>query len=133
MSLEERAVVMPDDQAFRTALREVLTRSGRSMRQLSAAMGRDPGYIAALLDPTRPSRARPTPADLLAASDATGIPFVELLQAIWGIDAERLARELGVDAGGSAASGLARLTRADRRELADFARFLAARRAPPAS
>jgi hypothetical protein len=95
-------------------------------------MGRDPGYVAALLDPTRPSRARPTPTDLLAASDAIGIPFVELLEALWGIDPERLAAELGVDAGGSAAPGLAGFTRADRRELADFAAFLAARRAPPA-
>jgi hypothetical protein len=61
-----------------------------------------------------------------------GIAFVELLEALWGIDPERLAAELGVDAGGSAVSGLARLTREDRRELADFARFLAARRTPPA-
>ena len=67
------------DDEFRDALRDVLARSGRSMRGLSAAMGRDPGYVAALLDPDRPSRARPTPADLLAASDATGLRFVDLL------------------------------------------------------
>jgi hypothetical protein len=123
-------VVMPDDQAFRTALREVLARSGRSMRQLSAAMGRDPGYIAALLDPTRPSRARPTPADLLAASDATGIPFVELLEALWGVDPARLASELG--ALGSGTAGLlpaADLTVAERAEVADFVAFLVTRRA----
>ncbi len=76
----------PDDEEFRAAVRDVLERSGLSMRALSAAMGRDTGYIAALLDPTRPSRARPTPADLLAASDATGITFVELLESTWGIE-----------------------------------------------
>ena len=69
----------PTDDEFRTSLRVVLARSGLSMRALSAAMGRDAGYVAALLDPSRPSRARPTPTDLLRASDATGIPFVELL------------------------------------------------------
>jgi len=81
----------PDEEQFRAAIREVLDRSGLSMRALSAAMGRDPGYIAALLDPSRPSRARPTPADLLAASDATGITFVELLESLWGIGSTRLA------------------------------------------
>jgi hypothetical protein len=73
----------------------MLLRSGYSMRQLSAAMGRDPGYVAALLDPTRPSRARPTPTDLIAASDVTGIPFVDWLRELWAIDPIRLADELG--------------------------------------
>src|SRR5271157_4439899 len=84
----------PDHEEFRTALRDILERSGLSMRALSAAFGRDPGYVAALLDPSRPSRARPTPADLLRASNATGIPFVELLAALWGIEPQRLADEL---------------------------------------
>lgn len=124
--------MMPDDEAFRAALREVLSRSGRSMRQLSAAMGRDPGYMAALLDPTRPSRARPTPADLLAASDATGIPFVELLRSLWGIDPERLAAELG-GLGVGIASLLGRdrfdtLSDAQRQEVVDFVEFLGTRR-----
>ena len=82
------------DDEFRARLRTILGRSGRSMRQLSAAFGRDPGYVAALLDPTRPSRARPTPADLLAASHSTGIPLVEWLAELWGIDPARLAAEL---------------------------------------
>lgn len=82
------------DEAFRSALRGVLARSGRSMRGLSAAMGRDPGYVGALLDPSRPSRARPTPADLARASDATGLPLVELLEALWAISPGRLATEL---------------------------------------
>ena len=84
----------PDDDEFRARVRDILERSGLSMRALSAAMGRDTGYVAALLDPTRPSRARPTPADLLRTSDATGIAFVELLESLWGIPYTRLAGEL---------------------------------------
>src|SRR5579859_5329643 len=109
------------DEEFRTRIREVLQRSGRSMRGLSAAMGRDPGYIAALLDPTRPSRARPTPADLLRASDASGIPFVELLETLWGIDPARLADELGgLGIAGSGGRRLERLTAVERAAVSDF-------------
>ncbi len=82
------------DDEFRTRLRAMLTRSGRSMRGLSAAFGRDPGYVAALLDPTRKPRARPTPTDLVAASDATGIPLVDLLHELWAIEPGRLADDL---------------------------------------
>jgi transcriptional regulator with XRE-family HTH domain len=110
----------PDEEQFRTVLRTILERSGFSMRALSAAMGRDPGYIAALLDPSRPPRARPTPADLVAASDATGIAFVELLESLWGIDRRRLAGELGE--GSSAA-----LSESERASVADFVAFLASR------
>ena len=118
----------PDDAEFRARLRDVLTRSGLSMRALSASMGRDPGYVAALLDPSRPSRARPTPADLLRASDATGIPFVELLEALWGIERSRLADELGrLGLGGSADAHLAGLPDAERAEVRDFVAFLVAR------
>lgn len=112
---------------FRPRLRAVLARSGLSMRGLSAAMGRDPGYIAAVLDPTRPSRARPTPDDLVAASDATGIPVFELLEALWDVSRTRLAEELRLavpelppDAGGS-------LSDEDRATLRSFAAFLATR------
>lgn len=84
------------DEAFRARLAVVLERSGRSRRQLSAAFGRDPGYVAVLLDPTRPSRARPTPGDLLRASDSLGLRFVELLEWLWNIDPARLASELGI-------------------------------------
>ena len=119
---------MPADDEFRTSLRDVLARSGLSMRALSAALGRDPGYIAALLDPARPSRARPTPADLLRASDATGIPFVELLEALWGIEPARLADELGrLGLGGMTDAGLAGLSDAERAEVSDFADFLVSR------
>jgi hypothetical protein len=98
------------------------------MRALSAALGRDPGYVAALLDPSRPSRARPTPADLLRASDATGIPFVELLEALWGIEPARLVDELGrLGLGGMSDTRLKRLSEAERAEVSDFADFLVSR------
>jgi transcriptional regulator with XRE-family HTH domain len=113
----------------REAIRAVIVRSGLSMRALSVAMGRDPGYVAAYLDPTRPSRARPTPDDLAAASGATGITLVELLEGVWGIDHRRLADEL---ASLGVASGLAAryeaLSAAERAEVTDYIEFLAARR-----
>ena len=119
---------MLDDEAFRTRLQGLLERSGRSQRALSAAFGRDPTYVQALLDPTRPSRARPTPADLVHASDATGIAFVERLELLWDIPPERLAAELaalGVDAASDAV--LAGLDTAERRSVADYVAFLAGR------
>ena len=119
----------PSDDEFRGAIRDVLKRSGLSMRALSAAMGRDPGYIAALLDPTRPSRARPTPADLLAASDATGIALVELIESLWGIERDRLTGELrGLGLVGGLDEPMRRLTRDERALVADFVELLVARR-----
>jgi hypothetical protein len=116
------------DQAFRNALRAIVTRSGRSMRSLSLAMGRDPGYVAALLDPSRPSRARPTPDDLLALSDATSIPLIELLAALWAIPPERLASELDRSVPGDRADERpGRLSASDRRLLVEFEAFLASR------
>ncbi|MGA2514154.1 MAG: hypothetical protein ABSG37_11120, partial [Candidatus Limnocylindrales bacterium] len=68
------------------------------------------------------------PADLLRASDATGIAFVELLESIWGIKGSRLADELGrLGVGASGEGAFDRLTDAQRREVADFADFLASR------
>ena len=117
------------DPEFRARLQEILERSGRSKRQLSAGFGRDPGYVAALLDPTRPSRARPTPADLLAVSDATEIPFVELLERLWEISPERLRRELDqLGIGSTLGEGLAALPAEERASVADFVEFLGARR-----
>jgi transcriptional regulator with XRE-family HTH domain len=118
----------PDDDEFRAAIREVLDRSGLSMRALSAAMGRDPGYIAALLDPSRPSRARPTPADLLAVSDATGIAFVELLESLWGISHDRLSGELRRLGQVGSDEPMRRLTRDERALVVDFVELLVARR-----
>src|SRR4029077_14998317 len=85
--------MQPDDEIFRARLREIVERSGLSLRQASLAMGRDVGYVAAILDPSRPSRARPTPDDLVRLSDATGVPLVDLLEQLWGIDPKRLTRE----------------------------------------
>jgi hypothetical protein len=96
------------------------------MRALSAALGRDPGYVAALLDPSRPSRARPTPADLLRASDATGIPFVELLEALWGIATSRLADDFA-GLGGTSEGQLAALSEEERRSVVVYVAFLAGR------
>jgi hypothetical protein len=115
----------------RAAIRDIIGRSGLSMRGLSGAMGRDADYVAAFLDPRRPARARPTPEDLVAASDATGISLVELLDAVWGIPPGRLADELGASGGGSLAETLARLSPTQRREVIDFARFLATRHDAP--
>jgi transcriptional regulator with XRE-family HTH domain len=80
----------PDDEAFRAEMRRILTQTGLSMRQLSLAMGRDQGYVAAILDPSRPSRARPTPEDLARLAKASGIPLMELLERLWGIDPRQL-------------------------------------------
>lgn len=119
-----------DDEAFRVRLRQLLERTGLSMRGLSAAFGRDPGYVAALLDPSRPSRAWPTPADLLRASDATGIALVELLELLWGVPPIRLAEELTrLGVGPAADPRLAGLDEASRQEVADFVSFLTTRRA----
>jgi hypothetical protein len=92
-------------------------------------MGRDPGYIASLLDPSRPSRARPTPADLLAASDATGISLVELLERTWGIDPERLAGELRGLGNAGPDAPMSRLSADERALVADFVELLLSRRA----
>lgn len=87
-------------------------------------MGRDPGYVAALLDPTRPSRARPTPDDLARATETTGIPFADLLEALWGIDGRALVPGERQDALTSTTSDL---SDADRASVAAFAAFLASR------
>jgi len=102
------------------------------MRALSAAMGRDPGYVAALLDPSRPSRARPTPADLLRASDVTDIAFVDLLESLCGIPLSRLADELArLGVGPTSDPRLAGLTETERASVADYIAFLASRHRQP--
>jgi transcriptional regulator with XRE-family HTH domain len=120
--------VRPTDEEFRARLHDVLERSGLSMRGLSSAMGRDPGYVAAWLDPSRPSRARPTPQDLLRASDATGIEFVDLLESLWGIERARFADELArLGVAGPLDERFATLTAAERSSVADYVDYLAAR------
>ena len=113
------------DDAFREALRALLERTGLSGRGLSSAMGRDPGYVSALLDPARPSRARPTPTDLLRASDATGVALVDLLELLWAIPRDRLATELG---GRRLNPEAADLTIAERALVGDLIEFLERRR-----
>ena len=122
---------MLDDETFRTRLQALLRQTGRSQRALSAAFGRDPTYVQALLDPTRPGRARPTPADLLRCADATGIPFVDLLERLWDIPPERLAGELaGLGRAASSDPAVAHLDPDERRSVADFVAFLASRHRP---
>src|SRR4051794_12752311 len=120
--------MVPPNDAFRSNLRLLVTRSGLSMRAFSAALGRDEGYVASLLDPRRPARARPTPADLLRASDALGIPFVELLELLWEIPRERLIAELAGTRSNDIGSIFGpRLSVADRASLSDYASYLEAR------
>ena len=115
----------PTDDAFRDALRALLGRTRLSARALSSAMGRDPGYVSALLDPARPSRARPTPADLLRASDATGMPLVDLLELLWAIPRERVMAELS---GRTLDAAVAGLTMSERELVGDLITFLERRR-----
>jgi transcriptional regulator with XRE-family HTH domain len=115
----------PPTDEFRAVVRRLLDRSGLSMRQLSAAFGRDPGYVSGLLDPARPGRSRPTPEDLLRASDALGIPFVELLEALWGIPASRILLEaVRLGSSGSNSAVGSRLSDRDRLSLLDYEAFL---------
>jgi transcriptional regulator with XRE-family HTH domain len=125
---------MLDDAAFRSNLAGLLTRTGLSQRALSAAFGRDPGYVQALLDTSRLPRARPTPDDLVRAADATGVPFVELLEQLWGIGAGRLAAELaGLGVGSSPGQRWDELSEEQRAQVEDFVDFLAIRRSRPSS
>jgi hypothetical protein len=121
--------VEPTIEEFRAALRGVVAQSGLSMRQLSLAFGRDATYVSAILDPRRLQRARPTPADLLRASERTGIPFVELLEKLWGIPAERIADEAAEIGARPPLQGvLAELTAAERAEVVTYANYLILKR-----
>ena len=67
-------------------------------------------------------------ASVLAASDATGLRFVDLLEQLWEIDPGRIAQELGgLGVGGPLAASLGVLTDDERASVVDFAAFLAAR------
>jgi hypothetical protein len=80
-----------------------------------------------LIPPGRRGRARRRPISF-RASDATGIPFVELLESLWGIEPSRLADEFGrLGLGASADTRLAGLSDAESAEVSDFADFLVAR------
>jgi transcriptional regulator with XRE-family HTH domain len=121
--------VEPAVAQVRAEMREIIRRTGLSMRQLSLTLGRDAGYVAALLDETRPSRATPTPADLQRLSDRTGIPLVHLLERFWGIPPRRLAddlEQLSVKFDGD--KRLGELSDGELGEVLDFAGYLIAKR-----
>ena len=100
-----------------------------SQRQLSLSLGRDPGYVSALLDAKRHPRAVPTPADLQRLSDETGIALVELLEGFWGVEPHRLADDLGqLSVRFSEDDRLSRLTGDELSEVLDFAGYLISRR-----
>jgi hypothetical protein len=129
MQPQEEETAVLDDATFRTHLAALLGRTGLSQRGLSAAFGRDPGYVQALLDPTRPSRARPTPDDLVRAADATGTTLVELLEQLWGIEPGRLAGEVArLGVGRSIGPRFETLSDAQRQEVVDYVVFLGTRR-----
>jgi len=112
-------------------MREVLRRTGMSMRQISLSMGRDPGYVAALLDESRPSRAMPTPGDLQRLSDRTGISLVHLLERFWGVPPRRLADDLAkLSVRFAEDDRLSQLTDAELGEVLDFAGYLIHARHP---
>ena len=122
--------MQPTIEQVRAEMREILDRTGLSMRQLSLAMGRDAGYVAAFLDESRPSRAAPTPEDLRRLSDQTDIPLVHLLERFWGIPPERLAQDLAqLSVRFSEDDRLSQLTDAELKEVLDFAGYLIERRA----
>jgi hypothetical protein len=65
---------------------------------------------------------------MLAASDVTGIAFIELLDALWGIQPSRLEGELaGLGVGPSLDERLGALSDGERASVADYVAFLAAR------
>ena len=115
----------PTIDQVRDELRGMLETAGMSNRQLSLAMGRDAGYVSALLDPSRPSRARPTPADLERLSDASGIPLTRLLERIWGIASSRLAEEMSRgELAGSIGEHMPELTDDEMRDVVSYADYV---------
>jgi hypothetical protein len=110
-------------------LRDILETTGMSNRQLSLAMGRDAGYVSALLDPSRPSRALPTPADLERLSDVTGIALVSLLERLWGIPSSRLGEELSrAELSGSVRERIPDLTEDEMRDVVGYVDYVVRRR-----
>lgn len=119
---------------LRAYLRRKMHQARVSMRALSLALGRDPSYIAQLLDP-RQRRALPTPAELQLVASLLDAPFGELLELTWGVRIADLCAELL--AGGPhpdpLEGALAGLSAAEQAEIAEFAAFLKWRRADRAA
>jgi transcriptional regulator with XRE-family HTH domain len=121
--------VQPTEKQVREEMTDILARTGMSMRQLSLSMGRDAGYVSALLEEDRHPRATPTPADLERLSDQTGIPLAHLLERFWGVSLLRLASDLSQLAIRVAEDErLSKLTDAESSEVLDFAGYLISRR-----
>ena len=124
----------PTIDQVRRELRNILETTGMSNRQLSLAMGRDAGYVSALLDPSRPSRARPTPTDLERLSDATGMPLTDLLERIWGIRSARLVEEIGRgEHAGSVRARIPDLTDDEMRDVVGYVEYVIRKRGRGAS
>jgi len=124
---------MPDVEGFQAYLRERLSETGVSMRGLSLAMGRDPAYVAQLLD-QRPRRLRalPTPDELRRAAPLLRVSLVDLLDAAYGITRAELEKELGTMAAhtGACAGELAGLTPRQMEEVMSFIAYVRAKSAP---
>lgn len=114
---------------FQIYLRRRLQETGVSMRSLSLAMGRDPAYVAQLLDPPhgRP-RALPPPDELKLAAPLLGVPLLELLDVAYGITRADLEDELVTMARHQNAwiDAMEGLTVAQREQVLTFAAFVKA-------
>lgn len=112
---------------FRRYLRQRLAETGVPMRRLARAMGRDPAYIAQLLDPP-PGRRRalPAPDELRRAAPVLGVPLLELLEVAYGITRADLDLDDGAAEGDEWAAALEGLTSGQREQVRAFAAFLKA-------
>jgi hypothetical protein len=116
---------------FRDYLRQRLKETGAPMRALSIAMGRDPSYVAQLLDPPSDrSRALPSPDELRLAAPLLKVPLVELLEHAYGISRAELEAELNTMAAhtGACADELSDLTTAEREEVLNFVAYVKSKR-----
>jgi len=119
-----------DIRKFQEYLRHLLVEEGVSMRSLSLAMGRDPSYIAQLLDPqaSRP-RALPTPADLRLAAPVLGVPFAELLEQAWDVKRADLGKEVhAADRSVTWNHDVNDLSSAEREEVLNFISYVRSKR-----
>jgi len=129
--LTSAAQMREQTERFRAYLRERLQATGVSKRKLSLAMGRDPSYVAQLLDPPRTGpRALPSPAELRKAAPLLGVPLMELIEHAWGITRVELEVDLQAIAAhqGTWAADLFELNAVERAEVLNFIAFTKAKR-----
>jgi hypothetical protein len=103
------------------------------MRRLSAALGRDEGYVGQLLDPKHAKgRALPTPDELRAAAPLLGVRFAKLLEVVWSISPQDVQPDLQTSAPLREAwvEALDGLAPSQREQALAFARFLRAQETP---